>query len=108
MKGIKRALAEAFEQGFHSTNTGVSSAFFHFLEIGLTEIIHQDAVDSLLTKSIDRLIHSDVHVSASVGKIGAQSLHSQVVPIKFISSGKIKSVASKDVQLVASLSPLDT
>lgn len=107
MQGINKILAEAFKLVFHPTDTGVKSAFFYFMEIVFVETIHQRTLDSILDRSFDGLLQLAVLASPFVGKIGAQTPHPHVIPIKSLISGTIENGASEDKCLVASLSPLD-
>lgn len=108
MQCIEEILAKAFKLGFHSADTGIKNAFFRFLEIALKEMIHQGTLDTVLTKSFDRLLQSDTLVSALVEKIGAQSLPLQFDPNKGMSNGKFEKRTSKYDHLVASLSQSST
>lgn len=47
-------------------------------------------------------------MSALVEKISAQYPHSQVIPTKVMSIGKVEKVAGKDDRVVATMSPSDT
>lgn len=104
----EETLAEAFEMGFHSANTGVNSAFSCFLEMALVKTIHVGALDLILARISDRPLQSDALVSALVKKIGVQSLHSQVIWVKGMRGGKIRNVTIKDDPSIANLFPLNT
>lgn len=56
IQGIEQTLAATFEFGFRFGNTGIMSAFFHFLEMDMNRMSHERYLDSILTKNFDRLL----------------------------------------------------
>lgn len=76
--------------------------------MALVKTIHQGTLNSIRTKSFDRLHVTNALVSALEEDIDAQSSLSQDISMKDMSSGKIENLAGNDKHLVAFLSQLDT
>lgn len=103
----RRHACEKFRAGFSFHQYRYQKRIFRFMEMAVGEMVHKETLDCISTRSLYQSLQSNALVSALEAKSGARSPHSQVIPLKGMSGGKMEIVASKGANLIASLSPPD-